>query len=136
MFSFAEQDTNGALLVFEGGLEGRGGGDFRDGGAAGLFGGFERDAAPAFGTFEGSLREVFFGSAGEDRGDAGDAKFGGFFDGPLHVVELEDGEEEMEGKRCIGFEFFVEREEDAGVIGPAAEIYSGDFGAVEEPAGD
>ena len=39
---------------------------------------------------------MLFGAAGEDGSDAGDAQFSGLFDGPLHVVELEDGEEEME----------------------------------------
>ncbi len=60
----------------------------------------------------GGLGEVLFGAAGEDGGDAGDAEFGGLFDGPLHVVELEDGEEEMEGKGGVGGELFVEGEED------------------------
>ena len=77
-----------------------------------------------------ALGEVLFGAAGEDGGDAGDAEFGGFFDGPLEVIELEDGEEEMEGQGGVGFEFFVEGEVDF-VFGDA-----GDFGAVEEAAGD
>lgn len=67
-----------------------------------MLGGFERDAAPAFGTFVGCEGEVLFGAAGEDGGDGGDAEFGGFFDGPLHVIELEDGEEEVEGEGCVG----------------------------------
>ncbi len=94
--------------MFEGLFEGDGVGDLGDVGAAGLLGGFEGDAAPAFGALEGGLGEVLFGAAGEDGGDAGDAEFGGLFDGPLHVVELEDGEEEMEGKGGVGLELFVE----------------------------
>ena len=35
---------------------------------------------------------MFFGAAGEDRSDLCDTEFGGLLDGPLHVVELEDGE--------------------------------------------
>jgi hypothetical protein len=46
------------------------------------------------------------------------------------VVELEDGEEEMEGKGGVGLELFVEGEEDF-VLGDG-----GDFGAVEEATGD
>ena len=112
LFGFAEQDAGGALFLFEGGFEGDGVGDLGDGGAAGLLGGFEGDAAPAFGAFGGGEGEVFFGAAGEDGGDACDAELGGFFDGPLHVIELEDGEEEVEGEGGVGFEFFVEGEED------------------------
>jgi hypothetical protein len=130
LFGLAEEDAGGAFLLFEGGLEGGGIGDLGDVGAAGLLGGFEGDATPAFDAFGGGLGEVFFGAAGEDGGDAGDAEFGGLLDGPLHVVELEDGQEEMEGKGGVGFELFVEGEEDLG-FGDA-----GDFSAVEEAVGD
>ncbi len=73
---------------------------------------------------------MFFGAAGEDGSDAGDAEFGGLLDGPLEVVELEDGEQQMEWEGGVGFEFFVKGEEDF-VVGDA-----GDFGAVEEAVGD
>ena len=99
-------------MVSRAGFEWDGVGDFGDGGAAGLLGGFEGDAAPAFGAFGGGEGEVFFGSAGEDGGDLCYSEFGGFFDGPLDVIELEDGEEEVEREGGVGFEFFVEGEED------------------------
>ena len=59
--------------MFEGWFQGDGVGDVGDVGAAGLFCGFEGDAAPAFCSLESGLGEVFFGSASEDGGDAGDA---------------------------------------------------------------
>jgi hypothetical protein len=46
------------------------------------------------------------------------------------VVELEDGEEEVEGKGGAGFELFVEGEVDLLLA------YGGDLGAVEEAVGD
>ena len=116
--------------MFEGWLEGCGVDDFGYVGAAGLLGGFEGDAAPAFGSFEGSVGEVFFGAAGEDGGDAGDAQLGDLFDGPLHVIELENGEEEMKRKGGVGRELFVEGEVDL-VFGDAD-----DFCAMEEAVGD
>ncbi len=72
---------------------------------------------------------MFFGAAGEDGGDAGYAQLGGFFNGPLHVVELEDGEEEMERQGGVGLQFFVESEDDFG--GGDGD----DLGAVEEAVG-
>jgi hypothetical protein len=45
------------------------------------------------------------------------------------VVELEDGEKEVEWEGGVGFEFFVEGEEDFGVVD------AGDFGSVEEAVG-
>ena len=41
---------------------------------------------------------------------------GGLFDGPLEAVELEDSEEKVDGEGCVGFEFFVEDEEDFGFL--------------------
>ena len=73
---------------------------------------------------------MFFGAVGEDGCDLRDAEFGGFFDSPLHVVELEDGKEEMKGKSCVGLEFFVEGEEDFLFVD------ADDFGSVEEAVGD
>jgi hypothetical protein len=96
-----------------------------------LLGGFEGDAAPAFGAFGGGEGEMLFGAAGEDGRDAGDAEFGGLFDGPLEVVELEDGEEQMDGQGGVGFELFVEGEVDFASLGDG-----GDLGAVEEAVGD
>jgi hypothetical protein len=81
-------------------------------------------------TLSGGEGEVLFGAAGEDGRDAGDAELGGFFDGPLEAIELEDGEEEMDGECRVGFQLFVEDEGDFGVG------YGGDFGAVKEAIGD
>ena len=72
-----------------------------------MLGGFMRDTAPAFGAFEGGLREVLFSAAREHRCDGGDTEFGGFFDGPFEVIEFEDREQEMEWKRGFGFACFV-----------------------------
>jgi hypothetical protein len=130
LFGFTEQDAGGGLFLLEGLLESDGIGDLGDIGAAGLLRGFESDAAPALGSLGGGLGEMFFGATGEDRRDAGDTELGGLFDGPLHVVELEDGEEEMERKGGVGGEFFVEKE----VNCLFADLR--DFGAVEESAGD
>ena len=79
---------------------------------------------------------MLLGAAGEDGRDAGDAEFGGFFDGPLEAVELEDGEQEVDGEGRVGREFFVEGEEDFGVlIGGACGADRSDFGAVKEAVG-
>lgn len=129
LLGFAEENAGGALFLFEGLFEGDGVGDLGDGGAAGLLGGFKGNAAPALDAFGGGLGEVLFCAAGEDGGDAGYAQLGGFFDGPFHVIELEDGEEEMKWERGVGLELFVEGEVDFGVA------YRGDFGAVEEAVG-
>jgi hypothetical protein len=51
------------------------------------------------------------------------------------VVELEDGEEKMEGKGGLGGELFVESEEDLGVFGAGSCGDVSDFGSVEEAAG-
>ena len=102
LFGFAEEDTCRGVFLFEGLLEGDGVGDLGDVGAARLLGGFEGYTAPAFGTLESGLGQVFFGSAGEDWRDACDAEFSGLFDGPLHAVELEYGQKEMEGKAGVG----------------------------------
>ena len=130
MLGFAEEDAGGAGFAVEGGFELDGVGDLGDVGAAGLLGGFEGDATPALGSLWRGEGEVFFGAAGEDGGDAGYAEFGGLFDGPLEVVELEDGEEEVEGKGGVGFELFVEGEVDLR-FGDGR-----DFGSVEEAVGD
>ncbi len=129
LFGFAEEDAEGGGVGGERGVEWGGVGDLGDVGAAGLLGGFEGDAAPAVGSFGGGEGEVFFGAAGEDGSDAGDAQFGGFLDGPFEVVELEDGEEEVDGERGVGFELFVEEEVDLSVGD------GGDLGAVEEAVG-
>ncbi len=130
LLGFAEEDAGGRVSCSRAGLRAVGSAISGMVGAAGLLGGFEGDAAPAFYSLGGGLGEVLFGAAGEDGGDAGDAELGGFFDGPLHVIELEDGEEEMEGEGGVGLEFFVEGEEDF-CFGDAR-----DFGAVEEAVGD
>jgi len=112
LFSLAEEDAAGGGLAGESGGEWGGIGDFGDIGAAGLLGGLECDATPAFGTFGGGEGEVLFRAAGEDGRDAGDAEFGGLLYGPLEAVELEDGEQKVDGEGCVGFQLFVEGEED------------------------
>ncbi len=130
LFGLGEKDEGGAGLLFEGEFEGDGVVDVGDVGAAGLFCCFESDAAPAFDSLGGGQGEVLLGAASEDGGDTGDAELGGFFDGPLEVIELEDGEEQVEGKGGIGLELFVEGEEDF-LLGDGD-----DFGAVEEAVSD
>ena len=98
MFGFAEEDAGGGGFALQGGLEWDGVEDIWDGGAAALLGGLVGDATPALDALGGGLGEVLFRAAGEDRGDAGDAELGGLFDGPLEVVEFEDGEVEVEGE--------------------------------------
>ncbi len=73
---------------------------------------------------------MFFGSPRKDGSDARHAQLGGFFDGPFHVIELEDGQQQVQRKCGVGFELFVEREQDL--------VFRdvGDFGAVEETSGD
>ncbi len=73
---------------------------------------------------------MFLGTTGEDGGDAGYAEFGGLLDGPFEVVELEDGEEEVEWEGGVGLELFVEGEDDFGFAD------ADDFCAVEEAVGD
>ena len=136
LFRLGEEDAGGAGFLFEGGLQRGGVGDLGDGRAAGLLGGLKGDATPSLGSFGSGLNEVFVGSAGGDGGDAGDAEFGGFLDGPLHVIELEDGEEKVEGKGGVGLELFVEGEDDLGILSGATGADGSDFGAVEEASGD
>ena len=54
-------------------------------------------------------------AAREDGCDAGGAEFGCFLDAPLKMIELEDGEQEMDWKCGIGFELFMKREDDLAV---------------------
>ena len=112
LFGFAEQDAEGRGFGGDGGGERRGIGDFGDVGAAGLLGGFERDTSPAFDAFGGGEGEVLLRAAGEDGRDAGDAEFGGLFDSPFEVVELEDREQQMDGQCGVGLEFLVQGEAD------------------------
>ena len=137
LLGFAEEDAEGGGFAGEGGGERGGVGDIGDVGAAGLLGGFEGDAAPAFDAFGGGEGEALLGAAGKDGRDAGDAQFGGFLDGPLEAVELEDGEQKVDGEGRVGFQLFVEGEEDFGVLLIAARGADfGDFGSVEEAVGD
>lgn len=130
LFDLAQEDARGSGLGGEGGMQGGGIGDRRDGGAAGLLGGFEGDASPAICAFGGGEGEVLFRAAGEDGGDAIDAELSSLFDGPLEVIEFEDGEQEMEGKYGVGLELFVQGEVNA------VEGDGGDLGTVQEAAGD
>src|ERR1019366_1704430 len=97
LLGFAEEDAEGGGFAGEGGGERGGVGDLGDVGAAGLLGGLQGDAAPAGYSLFGGEGEVFLGAAGEDGGDTGDAELGGLLDGPLEAIELEDGEQEVDG---------------------------------------
>lgn len=130
LLGFAEKDADGGVFTGEGGGEWGGVGDFWDVGAAGLLGGFESDATPAVYSLRGGEGEMLFGAPGDDGRDARDSELGSFFDGPLEVIELEDGEQEMDGEGGVSFQFFVQDE------GHFAVGDGGDFGAVEEPVGD
>ena len=126
----------GGGFALEGGGEWGGVEDLGDVGAAGLLGGFQGDASPAgYSIFRGE-GEVFLGAAGEDGGDTGDAELGGLLDGPLEAIELEDGEQEVDGEGGVGRELFVEGEGDFGVLLRARGADGGDFGAMEEAVGD
>lgn len=104
--------------------------DVGDVGTAGLLGGFKRDAAPAINSFGCGKGEMLFRAAREYGCDACGTQLGCFFDTPLEMIELEDGEKQMHGKRGIGFELFVQGEEDFAVGGGE------DFGAVQKTVGD
>ena len=97
--------------------------------AAGLLGGFQCDATPSGDSLGGGEGEVLLGALGEDGRDAGDAEFGDFFDGPLEAIELEDGEQKVDGEGGVGFELFAEGEEDFGFRDLS------DLGEVEETVG-
>jgi hypothetical protein len=135
LLGLAEEDAEGGGLAGESGGEWGGVKDFGDVGAAGLLGGLECDATPAVGSFWRGEGEVFLGAAGEDGRNAGDTEFGGLLDGPLEVIEFEDGEQEVDGEGCVGFQLFVEGEADFGVFSIARGADFGDFGAVEEAVG-
>ena len=130
LLGFAEEDAEACGFASERGGEYGRVGDLGDVGAAGLLGGFESDASPAGYSLLGSEGEMLFRATGEDGRDAGDAEFGRLLDGPLEVVELEDGEQQVDGKSGVCFKFFVKGEGYFGV-GDGC-----DFGAVEEAVGD
>ncbi len=130
LLDLAEEDAGWGGFGGEDGREREGIGDGRDRRAAGLLGGFEGDATPTVGSLGGCLSQMLFGTAGEDGGDAVDPELGGFFDGPLEVIELEDGEQEMKRKGGVSFELFVKGEGDA-VRGDG-----GDLSTVEKATGN
>ena len=54
-------------------------------------------------------------------------RLGGLFDAPLQVIELKNGEQQMDWESGFGFEFFVEREDDFTVRD------CGNFGTMKKP---
>jgi len=103
--------------------------DLREIAAARLLCGLKDDATPAFDTFGGGEREMFFSASRKDRCDARGAKLGEFFETPLIVIELDDGEKKVNGKRSFGLEFLAESE---GYL-PFADV--DDCGTAEESVG-
>src|ERR1035437_8927368 len=65
LLGFAEEDARGGGFAGQGGGEWGGVENIGDVGAAGLLGGFEGDATPAFGTFGRGEGEMLLGAAGE-----------------------------------------------------------------------
>lgn len=103
LFGFAEKDAGAGEFVADSVGEWDGVQDLRDIGAAGLLGGLERNATPtvcALGRGEG---EVLLCAVGEDGCDACDAELSGLLDGPLEVIEFEDGKQKVDGQGCVGF---------------------------------
>jgi len=107
-FSFGKQNFSRCNGGGERGFQGERVVDGRNIRAARLLRGFDGDAAPAFDTLSGRLREMLFSAAREHGRDAGNAKLGRFLDCPLETVELEDGEEEMEGQGRFGRHFLMQ----------------------------
>ena len=91
---------------------------------------FDSDATPAFGARSGCLSEMLLAAARDDGNDARGSELGDFLDGPLHAIEFEDGEQESDGERGIGFDFGDEVEADR-VAGDA-----GDDAMPDVAAGD
>ena len=69
-----------------------------------------RDAPPALHALGRGLRKMLLGAARNHRSDCGDAELGGFFDGPLHPIELVDRHYERNGQRGVGIDFSNELE--------------------------
>ena len=65
---------------------------------------FVRDAPPAFRALLRGLRQMLLRSARDHRRDRRNAEFGGFFDRPLHAIELVDGHHQSNGQRGVGLE--------------------------------
>ncbi len=66
----------------------------RDLHAARLLRAFEEDFLPAGGSFGSGGEQSFFAAGGGERDDAGDAEFGGFFEGPFESVKFYDREKQ------------------------------------------
>ncbi len=60
------------------------------------------DAPPTLGALAGGFGQMLLRSPRNHRRNGGDSQLGGFFDGPLHVVELVDGHHQSNGQRGIG----------------------------------
>ena len=53
---------------------------------------------------------MFFGAARKDRCDARGAKLGELFEPPLVVIELDDGQQKVNGERGFGLQLLAESE--------------------------
>lgn len=91
---------------------------FREDGAAALLAGFEENALPTFHAFGGGFVEAFFRAFTDDGAEGGDAEFGGLFEHPFEVIELEDGGEEGERGEGRGlWQAFPDAEDDEAFAG-------------------
>jgi hypothetical protein len=55
------------------------------------------DATPSLGALLRGLRQMLLGPARNHRRHRGDSQFGGLLDGPLHAIELIDGQTSVTG---------------------------------------
>ncbi len=63
------------------------------------------DAPPALGALGCRRGQMLLRPPRNHRRNGGNSQLGGFFDGPLHVIELVDGHDQSDGQRGIGLEF-------------------------------
>ncbi len=63
-----------------------------------------RDAPPSLHAFARSLRQMLLRAARDHRSDRCHSQLRRFLDAPLHVVELENGNDQRDGQRGIGLD--------------------------------
>ncbi len=73
---------------------------------------------------------MFLGATREDGCDALDTELGRLLDGPLVAIELEDGEQKMEGEGGVSQHLFMQQKNNFGIG------HGDDFGPVKVSAGD
>ncbi len=106
MFVFGEKNARGRRWLLQACVE-------RDGvfngwkiGAAGLFGCFVSETPPSLDALLCRLREMLLCATSDDRNDLRYAEFGGFFNGPLHAVKFEHGDEQRDGQSRFSSDLF------------------------------